>query len=294
MRIYLLSPEGVPMNQVLFPTMIKTFEERGNVFVNGIDNCDTVFFDLHSRLSDYQQSDIDFVLQSNVPIVTFDEWDRGNMSSDEWPHPLTDQQYQIFATIQNSRFVHFCRLLDKTKKQLPNLFPYEKPILYEETILSSSELFERPYDVVFLANTSPSREAIGQALLNDKRLKCHVSLGAQKIPFNIFVEWHKRGKLFVSSGAGGFTDERCQNLFSVAGIIRERSNQLLANDFIHLENCLRIDNPPSKQDLDTLYQIVNDKERLYEIYMNGYRFMKTHYSEEAMSNYILDTIQKHL
>jgi len=75
MKIYLLSPEAVPMNQMLFPTMRKTFEEKGYSFVPNIFECDVVFIDFHSRISDYRQSDIDWIIENDVQLVTFDEWD---------------------------------------------------------------------------------------------------------------------------------------------------------------------------------------------------------------------------
>jgi len=293
MKIYLLSPEAVPMNQVLFPTFIKTFESKGHSFVDRIEDCDVVFFDLHSRLSNYNQHSIDFILDNTFPVVTFDEWDRGNMSKDEWPYPLTEQQQDVF-NIHWDKKIHFCRLLDKTKTYPPNLHPYEKPVLYEEPILSKEDLFNRSYDVVFIANASPSREAIAKEMINDKRLKVHVSLGAEKIQFPVFVDWHKKGKLFVSSGAGGYSNERPQYLFSIAGMIQEETDQLLAHPFTDMENCIKINNPPTKKDMDKIYEVVNDKDKLYEIYRKNYDFMKTYYSEKAFANYILETSQKHL
>tara|TARA_R110000868_G_scaffold243012_1_gene498714 strand:+ start:390 stop:1274 length:885 start_codon:yes stop_codon:yes gene_type:complete len=294
MKIYLLSPESVPMNQVLFPTFGKTFRERGHEFVSRIEDCDVVFFDLHTRIADYNQHDIDFAKHFFVPIVTFDEWDRGGMSSEVWPLPLTEQQKDVFWYNGDRKFVNFCRLLDKTKQHTPCLYPYEKPILFEEPLLTPDELFHRYYDICYIANQSPSRDAIAKALLEDGRLKCYILIGGKKLEFSDFLKRHKNAKLFISSGAGGFTDERVQCLFSVAGIIRERSNQLLLHDFIHQENCLRIDNPPTKQDLDNIFEVVNNKERLYEIYKNGYDFVKKFYSKEYIATNILETIKKHL
>jgi len=291
MKIYLLSPSGVPMNPVLFPTFKKTFIDNGHSFVDRIEDCDVVFMDLHTRVADYNQSDVDWVLNNDIKLVTFDEWDRGNMSNDKYPKPLTSQQVSIMAKRMGNG-VHFCRLLDKTERRPPNIHPYEKPISYEEPLLTADELFNREYDVVFIANQSPSRDRIAEALRIDGRLNCFISIGAEKLPFEEFVRIHKLGKLFVSSGAGGFTDERKQCLFSVAGLIQEEHNQLLARPFTNLVNCIKISNPPTKEELDTIVEIVNNKEKLYEIYKNNYIFMKRYYSKEYLSQYILDKINK--
>lgn len=284
------------MNQVLFPNMVDTFVGKGHEFVDRIDDCECILMDLHSRVDDYVQRDIYWAIQSGLPIVTFDEWDRGNMSKDEWPDPLTKQQQEVLHHIRdaNCKTVHFCRLLDKTKPHRFKIYPYEKPISYCEPMLTPDELFNREYDVVFIANQSPSRDRIAEALKNDGRLNCFISIGDEKRPFEEFLRIHKLGKLFVSSGAGGFTDERKQCLFSVAGVIQENHNQLLLHPFTHMDNCLMINNPPTQEDLNTIFEVVNDKEKLYGIYQRNYEFMKKYYSKEYIANNILKTILSHL
>lgn len=296
MRIYFLSPSGVPENPCLFPTMRPTFINQGVEIVDRISDADVVFLDLHSRLSDYNEGDVDWILYTDTPIVSFCEWDRGNLSSDEYPEPLTSQQREIFGHIKDCdiKSVHFCRLLNKNTIYPSNVFPYEKPISHEWPILTPEELFNRPYEISWVANSSPSRQAIADAFIKDGRFRCNISLGQPQIPFDEWVNEHRKAKLFISAGAGGYTDQKVQALFSVAGIIRERSDQLLLHDFTHLQDCLRIDSPPTKRDLDTVYDIVNDKEMLYSIYLTGYSFMKKYYTEEYIASYILETVKKHL
>ena len=283
-----------PENPVLFPTMRPTFIEQGHSFVDRIEDCDVVLWDLHTRIANYSDNDIQYLLSNKIPTVSFDEWDRGNMSNDKWPFPFTVQQSYVFVELLFNKIknIHFCRLVDKTQKWPDNVFPYEKPISYEQPPVSKEELFNREWDIVFVANHAPSRQLIADAINNDGRLKCLTMIGAEKIPFEKFVEIHKTGKLFISSSGGGFTDERVQCLFSIAGIIRQRTNQLLLNDFTNSHDCIRISSPTTKDDLDYIYQIVNDKDRLYEIYLNGYNFVKTHYSQEYFANYYLETMRK--
>lgn len=300
--MFVLSPSNVPWNQCLFPVMKPHFYAAGHAFTANIEDTDCFLIDLHVRQFDYKQEEIDYCVMSGKPVVTFDEWDRGGMSSDEWPFPLTLQQGQLFVfnwgsgkmnVSEDENSIHFCRLFDKTNQSIKNLYPYEKPYSYEEPLLTPEQLFERPFDICYIANTSPSREAIAKALREDGRLKCDILLGGKKLEWVDFLKRHKQAKLFISSGAGGFTDERVQCLFSVAGVIRERSNQLLLHDFTHGVDCLRVDNPPTKKDLDEIYEVVNDKERLYDIYKTGYDFVKKYYSSEYISNNILEIIKKH-
>lgn len=293
-KFYLLSPSGVPPNPHLFPIWVDSWKRKGIEIVDRIEDCRVVLFDLHTRISYYKQSDIDYIcnLHSPVFVATFDEWDRGGMSSDIWPHPLTGQQKLVIGSTIN-RSVHFCRLLDKVQTYHLNIYPYEKSIFYEEPMLTANELFNRPYDVCFIANSAPSRERIAEALRSDSRLNCIIRLGEQKIPVNEFLDIHKKAKLFVSSSAGGYGNERPQLLFSVASMIQEETDQLLLHPFLNMENCVKVKNPLTPLDLDAIYEVVNDKERLYWIYKNNYEFMKQYYSKEYIANDILTKILHH-
>jgi hypothetical protein len=299
MRFYLLSPNGVPENPHLFPTMKPTFNNNGWTQVTNIIESQIVLFDLHTRISGYDQTDIEYILDRKPKLASFDEFDKGGMSTLDWPQPLTSQQYSVFQLIYTLaekpiKSVHFCRLLNKTKTYPPNVFPFEKPILFEQPMLSADNLFNRPYDIVWIANTAPQREGLKQILEADGRLKCDIRLGQEKIPLSQWIDEHRKGKLFISWSGGGYSDEKMQHLFSVAGIIRENNNQWLAHDFVHLETAIRPSPIPTKEDLDAIYEIVNDKERLYALYRNGYDFMKKYYSKEYIAQYILNTIKENL
>lgn len=296
MNFFLLSPSNVPCNPHLFPMFIDTWKEKGVSIVERIEDADVVLMDLHVRSHDYNQRDIDYTLHNNVPIVTFDEFDKGGMSSLQWPDPLTNQQADIFLhLLKRIKQAHFCRLLDKKRQYNSslNLYPYEKATMYEEPLLSSEELFDREHDICFIANHSPNRESIARAICSHGRLKCHVSIGAPKIPFDEFLWLHKRAKLFISSGAGGYGNERPQLLFSVAGMLQEKNDQLLLHPHTQLLNCLKISSKPTKLELETIYEIVNDKESLYDIYKNNYDFMKKYYSASYIASDVLDKILKH-
>lgn len=288
-NIFCLTP-CVPENPALFPTLRPSFVAAGHTFVDDAAAADVYFIDLHSRLFPYSEKDLQIILQSNKPCAVWDEWDRGSMSTDEWPWPLTEQQGFLFGHFKDIKVIHFSRLLDKTKVYPSYLCPFEKPYAFEIPIRTPENLFERPYDICYIANAAPSRISIAEKLLSDKRLKCDILIGAAKLPFDEFLQRHKRAKFFISSAAGGYTDERVQLLFSVAAIIRQRTNQWVAHDFTDCVNCVRIDAPPTKEDLDSIYQIANDKDYLYEVYSDGYNFVKQYWSAEAMGKRYIDIL----
>lgn len=294
MRFYTLSP-NVPENPVLFPTMRPTFIKEGHEFVTRIEDCDVVLFDFHTRIADYNQSDIDFIIQNKPSIATFDEWDRGGMSLEFWPNPLTKQMGDILELSFSYRVksTHFCRLLDKTKKYYTNVYPYEKPIHYEEQPVSADDLFNRPFDIVFIANDAPQRQHIKKILELNAKLKCKIILGAEKIPFDQWVAEHKKGKLFIKWSAGGYGCEKMHNLFSIAAMIKEDNDQLLAHPFTNSVNCVSLSSNPTRQELEYLRLVVGNKEELYKIYMGCYEHMKKYYTAEAIAKDILEKIIKH-
>jgi len=233
------------MNPVLFPTFIKTFEANGHSFVRKMEECDVVLFDLHTRIADYNATDIGRLLIRSFPVVTFDEWDRGGMSDEVWPSPLTNQQLLVWKNIK-SRSIHFCRLFNKNHEVPKNLYPLEKPILYEEPLLDADQLFNREYDIVWIANTAPQRERLASALRLEAKLKCNIILGAKKIPYQDWINEHKKGKLFISCSAGGYSNECVQSLFSVAGQLKEKNDQLLAHPFTNSVNSVMISDTPTR------------------------------------------------
>lgn len=295
-KLYTLSPESVPENQVLFPTIRPEFEKAGHEFTHKPYQADIILIDLHTRVAEYSQDDIDYIIDSGKPICTWDEFDKGGMSDLDWPQPLTGQQFKIFEHLNYSgtKAVHFCRLLNKTKTDYPtNLYPYEKPILFEQPMCSPDELFNRPVDIFFVANDSPNRQLIKKAFEEDGRFKCNIVLGVQKIPFNDWLDQCRQAKFFIKASAGGYGCERMQALFSISPMLLERTNQLFANPFTDWDNCITFGQPPNKTDLDVIYAVLNNKENLWRMYYNNYNFVKTYYSKEFWGNYYLGKMKKH-
>lgn len=293
-KFYIISPSGVPLNPVLFPTMKPHFYAAGHTFTANLEDADCFLVDLHTRIADYDQSEIDYVVSSGKPVVYFCEYDRGGMSSDEYPHPLTEQQQQLFKYTENVPNVHFCRLLDKNRKYPFTIYPFEKPIFsVEEPLLSPDELFDRPTDIFFVANSAPQREAVKKAFEEDGRFKCNIVLGAGKIPFNEWKAQCRQAKAFLKISGGGYSCERMQALWATSLMVMEDTDQLLAKPFLQALNCIKIDVPPTKFQLDCIYGILNNPRELFYLYHNQYNFVKQFYSAEYISNNILETIKKH-
>jgi hypothetical protein len=291
-----MTPVFVPPNPHLFPTLSPHFEAAGHTTTNDINRASIVFLDMHTRVSPYDEKDLNYLLNGDLQIVSWEEFDKGGLSTLDWPHPLTGQQKKIFDHIERHKIksVHFCRLLNKKNKYPFNVFPYEKSIQYQEPMVSKDELFNRQYDVVFIANTAPQRELLKKELERDGRFRCNIILGDEKIPFQDWVNKHKEGRFFVKWSAGGYGCEKAQCLFSVAAMIKEDNDQLLLHDWSHLNNCIKLSSIPTSNQLNTLYDVVSNKDKLYELYTSNYRFMKSFYTSEYIALDILEKIKSHL
>jgi hypothetical protein len=288
MKIYLLSPEITP-NPHLFPMFVPHWEELGSKVVDRIQDADVVFCDLHTRIAGYNERDFEWMIKHEPKAVSFCEWDRGGMSKERWPNPLTEQQRMMKFD------VHFWRTLEKEPYWTHlKVYPYEKPILHEETVVDENELFNREYDVVWIANTSPQREQIAKALRLESKLKCKIILGGKKMPYQDWLNEHRKGKLFVSCGGGGITDERAQHLFSIAGQIREVTGHYQLHPFTHSINCISItsDPFPAKDELDFIRYVCSHKNELHSIYQNGWFHMKQFYTSKYIAFDILNKVKR--
>lgn len=291
MRLYLLSPQGVPMNPHLFPVFKKTWEENGCEIADSVADCDVVLWDLHTREADYNPTDIGRLCIREIPVATFDEWDRGGMSDDVWPAPLTNQQLILWREIK-SRSVHFCRKINKTYQDAPNLYPLEKTIMNEFPFTTSQELISRPYDIFFYGNTSPQRESVCNEL--SKHFKCDFRIGQEKIPHDQWLNRARQSKLYLTADGGGFSDERPYQLFSIAPMLKQRNNHLQSHPFIDETDCIEIGEIPTEDDIIKIKRYLNYPDELYRLYLSQIVKMKQYYSAEYTANYILNIIKKQL
>ena len=292
-KFFTISPIG-KQSPDLFQTMIPTFTEQGHSFVSSVEEADIVLIDLHTRVGEYDQSIISHALYEKKQIVSFDEWDHGGMSKDPYPY-YTIQQKTFFDTARqiNTPVIQFVRKMDKTKKYLPNTFPYEKTIQNTFPITTKEELCSRPYDFCFIGNTSPQRKSVVQGLLDGGLMGIvRWTNESGKISHEDWFNIHRSAKLFLSADGGGYSDERSYQLITVAGFLRQKNTHLQRFPFSDCINCLEVSEHPTSEEIEGIKSVLSDPDYLYEIYTEGVAFMKEHYSAEARANYILSVIKK--
>jgi hypothetical protein len=289
---------------MLFDTFEKTFKERGHNIVDKIKDADVVFFDLHSRIGNYN-ADMNEVLRREVPTVFFDFWDYGGCKDEtsEWfgfdmrNRIQSDWWYFYFNCLLGGvKIIYFMRKMDKEIANYPKfIYPIEL-IQYPDhdfPLVNKEELFARKNDICFIGNTSPTRSNLIAGLL---KYKCfHVDYrfnSYERVPHEEWLERHRQAKFFVEACGGGFGSERTFQLMSIAPMLRNKSNHLRLNDWKDMEDCVEISENPTEKDCEKLLSVLNDKDRLYEMYLLGVQRMRRYYTSEYRANYILSTLKQ--
>lgn len=302
-KFYFISPINLTSPD-LYPSFIETFEKEGHIIVDDIELADVVFFDWHTRIGDYDQDIINKAVERQLPFCMFDEFDYGGMSKKKWFGEMSvldtehSNYFNIYISIlSRTNVLYFMRKMGEIKTYPKWVYPYEKcyykDCLFEPTTVD--ELFSRPYEICFIANESPQRKNVVKGLQDAGfKMDVHWTNEKGKIPHDEWLGRHRQAKLFISADGGGFTDERIQQLFSVSGILRQKNNHLQAHPFVPYANCLEVSEHPTEEEINGIREVLNDKNYLHEIYLDGIEHMKTYYSERARAKYILEIIEKHL
>jgi hypothetical protein len=167
---FISAKEGV--NPELFSTFIPVFEKNGHEITEDINNAECVFIDAYSGAGTYDKELLDKVIERDLPVCLFDESDYGGMSKERFFAPKTEEfkAHELFVLEyigQGLSPVYFMRKMDKTKVFPLKVFPFEK-CLYKDCdfpLTAKEELFNRPYDICWIGNTSPQRENVVNGLL---------------------------------------------------------------------------------------------------------------------------------
>lgn len=293
MRIKFISPIGhtTPM---LFETFVPTFESKGHSIVDDVDDADIVFIDLHSRLFDYDEKEL-WGAKTKQRIFV-DMWDYGGCEDGTHIFPYIEHEQlksYLFYTFTNED-IWFVRKLDKTKTIPPKTYPIELCLYpdhdFEPT--TAEELFNRPNDICFIGNTSPTRENVCYEL--SKHFKCDFVLGQPRIDHESWLNRARQAKMFLTADGGGFSDERPYQLITIAAMVKQRNNQLVLNDFVDGIDCIKVNEQLDVCEYISLKMALEDATLLHKIYLNGIEHMKKYYTFEYRANMILETIQKHL
>ncbi len=294
----------------LFDTFTDTFLENGHSITTDVDKADFVFFDLHNRFADYDTNVINRVLLKKIPVAIIDNWDywgcKGVLT--EWHEMWNSQEYctsgcDWFRILhqfkQNGNIkVYFVRKFCKTDSLPLFVYPLEYIQLDDFPITTKEELFNRQYDVSFLGNSSIWRSNIVCGILKDGRLKekTQFRFHRLRLEYREWISWHKQSKFFIESDGGGFGSERPFHLMTISPMLRQHNEMGRINDWEHGVDCIEIgkEDPmgiPTTQEIDYLIEVLNDKDRLYDIYIKGAEKMKNYFNANYRANYVLDVLK---
>lgn len=290
MRIFFLSPIGCYTKE-LFLTFIETFVNNGHTIVSNIEEADTIFLDLFSGLGNYDHSLVNYTRDHRLPCIIFDATDYGAMSKEIF-------YVNSIAHLKiKCKIIYFMRKMDKTISYPSWIYPYEVCYYKDHDFkpISKEELFNRPVDITFIGNQSPTRNNVCNGLIN--HFKCDFILGEERLEHEGWLNRHRLSKFFISADGGGYTDERAQQLFSIAPMIKQRNNQLVLNDFEDVYECVKVgdyegNGTISALDISNIGLVISNQNWLYDMYLKGIHKMKTYFSEEFRANYILETLKK--
>ena len=309
MKFYTISPIGVPPDPNIFPTFVTEFEKQGHSFVNSIDEADVVFFDFHSGLFNYDWSIIGEVIAKKKPVISFDSLDHwsGNGEIGENVYDLNNLPLEkhwakaLHLFIQQDLLkVVFMRKMSKAISYPPYVYPLE---LFQYPncdfpATTMDELFSRPYDFCFIGNLCEFRKNMVASLIQYFKVDYYHS--EKRIPHNEWLDRHRKAKFFIECGGGGITgggfgSERVYQLITIAPMLRLHTEQLILNDFIDGDDCLEILDPigiVSWNDVEKIKSVLNDKEKIYSIYLAGIEKMHKYFNQTYRSQFVLSTLHQ--
>ncbi len=295
MRIYFINPVG-SKTPMLFDTMVSTFLEQGHEIVREVGKADICFFDVHGMAGEFDMDCISSVIKNKIKVAIFDDVDYGNMSDkNRWfwfrPTDAKDKYESILSDFVNECSVtYFMRKMDRTSQYPEWVYPYEL-IQYPDHDFpptTKEELFNRPYDICFIGNTSPTRENVCTEL--STYFKCDFILGQTRVEHDAWLNRARQAKMFLTADGGGFTEERPYQLITIAPMLRQRNNHLQSHPFKDGINCWEVDEHPTRFDIEDLQLLLSEPDTLFDIYISGIEHMKKYYSAEYRANYILKTL----
>jgi len=284
MNIITISPNNY-INPHLFPTYKETFETNGHTFTDNPNECTHYFLEVVSGTVNYT-STLNVVKERNIPIIVFDNREFHVMGTGKW-NPI-----DLDASI------YFVRTMIKGEEYPDNVFPYDWTYFNGCNFppVSKEELFNRPYDVCFIGVEAPTRKSIIDGMVNDGRLKVKYKFNDHltRLPHYQWINEYRESKLFLECDGGGLASEKFLQLFSISPMLKNVNQHKMAFPFTDGINCIEFDQDKMEEEIEKVVDILNHKEWLYDIYIGGIDHMKTFYSEEAVSKYVLKIINNNL
>ncbi len=307
-RILLISPVGY-RTPMLFDTFVETFVVNGHTFVvDRPDHADIVFFDGHSGLFGYDMEVVKQVIERRLPVIWFDQfdyfsgcgyqstwWDRmGNDENAEW-----NKICRMFVK-EDLLIICFMRKMSKGLVYPKGFYPLEI-IQYPDHDFQPTdkvELFSRPIDICFIGNKATPRNNICEGL--SKHFKCDFVLGEERLEHEEWLNRHRRSNLFIECGGGGesgggFRSERTYQLITISPRLACYDEQLVENDFVDMEDTIIVGDALGRLkdgDVEKIKSVINDKDKLYDMYLKGVDRIHKYFNASYRANYILEILRK--
>lgn len=292
MKVFIIESIG-RKSDLLFQTMSDTFQ-----FVDDVRDSNIIFYDIWCGFGEYNRKDIDLAIITNNPIFVFDFHDYNDYVEwpgfGKWEHLQHEQWANILRSFKDLQRIrgYFMRKMSKRLDYPWWVYPIDCCLYpdHDFPITTADELYSRPNDIFFVGNISNEREMVCNEL--SKHFKCDFVLGQERIPHDEWLNRARQSKMFLTADGGGWSDERAFQLITLAPMLKQKNNMVEYVELIDGKECWKIQPNVPPTDIEDLKILLNDKEFLYEIYLNGVDKMKKYYSQEARSKYILDKIKQ--
>lgn len=308
MKFYCISPIG-QKSYLLFDTFEPTFKANGHEIVANIESADIILYDLWCGFGEYSHHEISETHRWKKPVIVFDFHDYYSNEKilHKWPgrnnweavkHQPWAEYLRMFIDNDQAK-VYFMRKMTFREKFPEWVYPIDACIYpyHDFGVSLKSDFINRPYDIAFIGAASQWRANAVSDLCKWDSLSVYNYFTFERLPHSEWLKAHWRSQMYLTGSGGGFSDERAHQLYSVAACLRLKSDHLLPYPFTHGLNCIEVGDNDGKVSANEYYKIEDyfiDEDKLYEIYKNGYDFMKEYYSQEARAHYVLTTILNNL
>lgn len=271
---------------------------------------------LSGRYSGYDWNALNLVLSNQIPVVfcdNFDHWGYpafNGLPARECPWPGKNNWSDMRDLVQfqdHARFIvavvdagipvlYFMRKMMISQQYPDWVHPWEYPLFDDHITASKEALWNRCSDVCFLANVSYPRATACVDLYRSGRIKFDgkmTGFSNRRLEFQEWLGRHYSAKMFMEADAS-LGSERPQRLMTVSAMLRVKSDHRLPfprQDMVHMVEVGDYEGNLSNHDIDKIVEVVNDPDKLYEIYIQGAEHMRKHYSIDARSDYVIDIVQ---
>jgi len=306
MKIIALNP--VPTcSWFMFETMTETFERHGHCFVQNPADADIAFFDLHTGGSAFFPYTMQKVLDMGIPVIPFDQFERTNPPPDSEEHFGHETRFDIGKlAMENvpwaywlSKFLerdqvklYFVRRMPSKWIKFPSFCRPFDLVLYPDhdfPAVSMDELCRRPVDVCFVGTTGEWRENMVRDLRKTS-LKVDLEFVSTRIPHDEWLDRQRQAKLFLSGDGPGDCSDRPYQLICISAMLKFRNFHRLPAPWTHGIDCIEGADEFGRMQADDegmIRGILDNRDLLYSIYLNGIAHMRFHNTFQARSEYVL-------